>query len=502
MDITHQVSIFRCAELVLLAKILASWNTRENLRLRSTIDMLKFGVMLPEEDRRTVTTTVAELFGNNGGNLVWATAKAFRGDLQQAESEYISFFLELLDHETVPAFRNKNELFFHAIRQYNAFSRASQLFKRAFSKAVTVMNVPRMNFFPTKILPNVENEVSAVLSSLWNQKKNYWVGHYSQRRKQWAHWLESHPNAILEVKQTKIMQLIRYQWLERWLKYYKIEFRGLWDVWPLIEEVDADALVVQSMTKYCHKRSIELELPTKPTSYKEKARAFDRAMEPKLPFFSLIMSVHSTAKEMTRDISKVFKNLFEPYDADDPEDFLQKAWQDSFKAELELETTWSANIDPRMKPEDTLLQDDENDAPQDATPVLVKKMKWESKNMYEALPEEKASAAAPEDDAISMEDFGDLEEEFLDFGAAEAGPVTISFQANETTDHLGFKSPIAELFDKFGRTPDILKWSEEAGVMPEHLRKVRKEEFDRIVEIGAQLLASEKENVVQETYDV
>jgi len=320
--------------------------------------------------------------------------------------------------------------------------------------------------------------------------------------------LEQHPHAIMEIKQVKIMQLIRYQWLERWLKVYQVEFSGLWEVWPVIPDSVARSLIVSSMTKYCSKRNIELEIPEKAKSYKDLARAFDRAMEPKLSFYSLVVSVHSTAKEMTRDISKTFKNMFEPHDADDPMDYLESAWQDSFRAEFELETTWSAELDPRSKPEDTILQDDENDVPAESTPVLVKKLQLETKNKFEVLankPPTEVSAHKAEDE-ISLESFGALEDEFAefneDFGESKADTLTTIFGGDTSGDIFGYKSPLAELADKFGRTPDIITWCEAANTMPEYLRRVKKEEFQRIYDIGAALLQSEKENKAMEEYDV
>jgi hypothetical protein len=402
------------------------------------------------------------------------------------------------------------------------------LFKRVFQKVIHFYNVPRLPDFFSTIAVSKEDEFISILHHLWAKKKSYWLGHYSQRKAQLTAKALEQPKLDRKVKG----KLIRYQWLVKWIPAYTIEVTAELEMWPLVLDADAKRLLNETVESFSRKRA---NVPDPPL-VTEKPKAFlqriDAELKPVFSFLKLYENVHSTMKEMSRDIAKVFKNLTEPSEAFSTDDPLGYMWRNSLADAISDEAEWEEYLDQAGSDEDWLRVLDVDD------PYMLSRMPKErlveeiaKTSLFSSVPTTLSTKSTLVQTSIILSkkegkeknrDFDlpppTIEQTDIDLSERPKEHVKESLQALKA---LGGKSvfsmksfsmkappvkanrsPIAELEDKHGTLPNLLAWANAASVDVAKLNQCSVSEFAAIYEAGKNLLAKGKESLGEESYDV
>jgi hypothetical protein len=505
-SIHHQMSPHKAMELVLLSNLLARWTSPHDAELRNILDMIQVPTQLSDEQRFRVRMFPSERLGRNGGFRVWQVLKKFRTDDHQAEVDYVRFCVSIAGMETLDNITDKGQLFWKCIRAPAAFDSMVNILKRTLQQVIHFYNVPRL---PDKIrltIRGAEDEFAWIVTALWTKKRDYWLGHYRQRRLQ---LLDKGFGGLNQLEKAK---LIRYQWLSKWLPNYTALLEPNLEVWPEIKAQDALGILHETAKAFTRKRKQADVNPRSHESAAAYATRIDLVFKPKLKFRYLFDSVHSTAKEMSRDIATVLRKLTEPQPETEYKDILDYWWQQSVsRAEAMQQSFQLEEIIGRDELPDDLPGVEDSDSDDDwAPPVRSKAMNAETQDH----PSNTVMVEVEEEDGgglIPMEITSAAELANDDFGLAFDYGATQSFVLPPDDDDedilpsfLGKRSPIAEMLERFGKTPDLLSWSLRSNVPVSSLERCSNDDFDRIMEAGEIVFREEQENNegVANTYDV
>lgn len=492
LDIHHQISPRRALELLMIAKILATWNTQSGGEMRDLKDLIRLPTQLDDDTRLQAGQQIAALLGRRSGFTLWTIMKKFRTDMQLASDDFLTFCAKLQGRSLSWQITNKPDFFWEAIHSDESPKLLMSIFNSAFGKSVSLMNQPTL---PKGIKNPAISGVDAltqILHHLWKKKQEYWIGHYKQRRSQWTDWMSRHPNAISQVKSRKKGELIRYQWLVRWLSYYVPRVQEDLSVWPEIPNVHAINLLSHTENAFLRKRNQESSEPDFTLNYKQLARQMDSRHKPKLSFLSLTESVHKTAKEMSRDIALIYRRLSEPHITSQDVDPLGTMYLDSLENANPEELKWG-ELCEAIEPNDMLQELDEEDTIEDlSTPKLLQEPLGSTS--FRMI----SGAAAPSTDVMGDEEIDALLPELgdADFGGMFNGP--------SEEEALAFLSPLADLTEKTRKLPDLIQWANAAQVPLAKLNKCLRSEYEPIYLIG-QTLAKDngsKEADEEISYDV
>jgi len=518
--IHHQISVYRAVELFTMLKLHSHWNQRTSVTLRQIFDRLQKDFDRPLEFKMSTARGIVAMYGQNSGEDIWTLVQRFRRDLSMAQEDFISFCVGMTDESVTLASLNMGLLWWDCIRHKNSYSTLRQLFLSSWQKYVSHMNHPSTPRFPVDAPLREYSELSDMTAHLWGKKRAYWVGHYKQRRDDWARFIRQNPNAIAEILLVKKSQLIRYQWLVRWLQEYTPLIQDKVDVWPEIKNEKANKLLEKTMTRYTRKRRDDSlkAFPNEP--YKSYARRLDDQLHPKLPFLTLLNTVHTTAKQITGDIAYMYRKLLDASQLEEHEETMEDVWRKEIERHYYEEERWAAWAKNTLEEdlanwaeydeEDdilTVLQDEEirRNARERAT-ILIEtpsRVQATAPTQYVEEEEEEQLQELEEEDP---HEFSDMEDMFDNLDESKEEPTKLTFNLAEPQDtsFLRFKSPLTEMYEKWNRVPDVTAWSRAADCTLLELRKVHKDDFQRIFDIGEKVLMEEAARPEQDiaTYDV
>jgi len=514
LHVHHNMSMMRAAELVLLSKMILLWKQPQGKSIRDTMDSLSRDVSLDEKQRYHITKTIADMFGRHAGGIIWRVLKKFHVNDASADVEYMTFCVEMHEKELLTDIPSRSEFFWRSSHSSSAYKKMTEVFKRTYSKLIHFYNVPRLPDYFATVAISKEEEFLVILNNLWQKKKAYWLGHYTQRKAQMTELVSQtrKPDKVTKGK------LIRYQWLVKWIPIYQAEVSSSLEVWPIVPNKLANSLLKNTVDSFTRKRVNKIDQARKDEHFKNFARRIDTELKPPFSFYQLYENVHNTVKEMSRDIAKVFKTLTEPNDAFSSDDPLAFMWQKSLADAMTVQTDWEEYLEQSGSEADwekILDLDDPHFASSLSAETILEKL--QSANILSSnqvtLPTTSANNAAidlEKEPQIAQAPV-DLTEAMpskplkkLDLSALRKKKTNLSFAgfAGPSQPVLTFKSPIAEMQDRIGETPNLLQWANAASVEVSKLEKCTKAEFQTIYDIGKSLLGGNKVTEQVESYDV
>lgn len=542
LQIVHNISMYRAVELFLLAKLIKNWRQKSFSSMRTIKDMLRAPTQLTEDQRMKVIFEISEFMGVGAGDMIWRLLRRFREEKSRAETDFVTYCLDMCLDYRVELVSNKTTLFWTCARAPTAFKPIVRVFLSAWNKTTQFFNVPNLPALPHNAMLKPNEEFQYIMQHLWTRKKAYWIGHYNQRKEQTAEFLLTVPKDNWGERTKVVANVVRYQWLVTWLAKYQAKVTNELEVWPEISNQVAISLLVNTQASYCNKRSIQSQelIPYNLEHYKNFARRIDIILKPQIKFSLLVKIVHQTAKEMSRDIAKVVKILTEPNDIFESADPLGKLFDDQMKAQV-LEQTkddWITDAIDEIDPALLHFEDFQNLIPVHDSNAFLKSyvaQKYRERNLEmerafkdepgEIFPSERIAPLMTErlipdpDDEEEMnaeaelEDMDDFEfgEEFGDMEDMEFGEMgkelEFGFSNEEAIEAKGLavssrKSPITHMYEVYEKIPDTLTWSQVAKVDIKKLDICYADEFDEIVRVGEDLLKLVREERKEDGYDV
>jgi len=516
LDIAYNISVMRACELVLSSRMMRKWVGKEAVTIRTIMDSSAVITQLPEQERKEIKRLLVNFFGYHFGTLVWIILKKFRADESEAEIEFIQFCFQMCEDERIflPKELSKRELFWSAISHNASLKHVIHIFRRTYHKVSHLYNVPNLPFKSLTSNLSPEEELLGIISHLWTKKKTYWLGHYIARKDQMTNWVKANPKDLSDEGKTRRAKLLRYQWLVKWIPIYMAEIKNDFEVWPTVTNTQALALVSDTMESFCRKRKSDA-LPIKPNiPFKTLLRNIDKKLKPRVSFLELYESVHSTMKEMSRDIAKTFKNIFEHSSLVELRDPLGEFWQETLARDMASEKLWadyvkgnfadldlSEYVEGEIFPVESMLKAE--------TSVTLETLSGEpfiSTSIIDKVD------SGSEDEELNMDnptgDLDDLEEGGMLFGSEDGGDVMESMDMfdDEEVDSTKYRSPIAEMQDRQGRLPNLVKWAELCGIDVSELNRCESRKYEEIMANGYLLFKDENEEnqvVAQESsYDI
>jgi hypothetical protein len=505
LDIHQTISVMRACELVLSSHLLRKWVGKESVNIRKIMDMSALMTRLTDMQRGELKRLIVSFFGYHFGTMTWLLLKKFRQDESAAEIEFIQFCFNMCEDEQIfiPKELSKRELFWSAICHPASLKHVANIFRRTYSKVVHLYNVPNLPLANLSTNLNPHEELLGIMSHLWSKKKTYWLGHYIARKEQLIGWVKDNPKDLSEQGKTQRFKLLRYQWLTKWIPPYACEVKGDFEIWPTIENGKALALIRSTIAAFCRKRKDEIPeiLPTE--NFKSVLRMIDKKFKPRISFLKLHENIHSTMKEMSRDIAKTFRNIFEHTSIAETKDPLGTLWQESLARDMASEKLW-VEYSMGLLGEVNL----EEFTDEDIFPIqhLLKSETQKTLTHLAGNPFITHSVTPVVDEtedaaAFDMSDpTGDLkdlqkETELFDFGMPndleEEGFADFCAEEDEVESLLGYRSPIAEMQDKHGRVPNLVKWAEYANIEVSTLNRCPDYSYERIMSVGLSLFRAE-----------
>lgn len=530
LKMTHQISVMRACELAMMSKLLPLWKTNKVAKMRMAYDLIRHGT--PEKDaiRNSVSKDVREFAGNGFGSLVWRVLKKFRENEDEATADFLKFCWQMSGDEPPARINDRNQYFVSAMRSPSAYKQLSTLLLRSWEKVIHVFNVPSLPKYVENCASNATEDFVAILSHLWKQKRDYWIGHYKQRRNQVTQALIHVPDKTDDEAALLKRSLIRYQWLTKWLPEYACKVEPDLSVWPVISDETSRRFLLQSAESYARKRNEEIEDKYKHSvdHPKNLARSLDRKLRPSFAFLALMNSVHASAKEMSRDIAHVFRKLSEPYNQHETPDLVDALFEDSLKVDPGPES-----IGIISDKEDTnYMVENENglDLLAERYHVITESVQpqWGAFPDIEVEEEEEeyeghdmGSEADLDDLAmLGMPNMVELGDATSDLAGLTGGFAT-NFMQNEfnfdsnfsfdfgdsaTADALKMKSPLSDMRETRKRIPDLNLWADLAGVTLDELEKCSADRYDMIFNKGLEILRNTDAELEEEEekaeYDV
>jgi len=532
LDIHHNMSMMRAVELVLLSKLIILWKTPQAVVIRDIMDSLRRDATLNEDKRRKVTSQIANLFTRYSGGIIWRVLKKFTASNSAAELEFTKFCLEMQFDEVLTDIPSKSEFFWRCSHSSSAYKVLTAVFRRTFTKLVHFFNVPKLPERFNVVTPDAESEFTTILHHLWKDKVSYWVGHYNQRRIQWTRTLSEQEKPSRQDKG----KLIRYQWLVKWLPKFYAEVTAELEIWPHLDNKEALALSQSTIHSFTRKRKTHPDDAYANEQYKNYLRRVDAELKPPFSFLKLAENVYDTAKEMSRDIAKVYKNMNEPDPMFAYNDPLGDTWRKALADAMVVQEDWSNYLESSGTEADwTLILDLEE-------PALVSNL------ASEAIQEKLASSAIMSmssvlrsdgrqnidpsiarldivEEVVAMEKIREnipaskmYEQESVDLSVKDVAPAkpkmdlkalrtrmkgkSLTLDASLSSTVLTKRSPLSEMTEKLGKVPNLLKWAEAAKVSVAQLEACQKSDFNAIYEAGRKLLIEDTAHEGTETYDI
>jgi len=518
MKIHHQISVYRAVELFLMLKLHSHWKQKTSVTLRQIHDRLKGDHEKPLEFKMATARAIIVLLGQKSGEDIWQLFQRFRRDLTLAQEDFISFCIGMTDHSIQLSSVNMPLLWWDSIRKPGSYPTLKKVYQSSWTKYVHNLNHPSVPKFPTDSNLREYSELSDMTLHLWGKKRFYWVGHYKQRRDDWARFIRENPNALPELLEIKKSELIRYQWLCRWLQEYTPVVQNQLEVWPEIHNVKAVKLLQNTMQRYTRKRdnSSLHALPNEP--YKSYARRLDTTLHPRVPFLTLLNTVHTTAKQITGDIAYMYRKILDETQLEEHEETIEDVWRTELTKHYYEEEKWAElskrwELDGKVNWADYDEDDEIVDLP--TVEILREKAKERAEALIHMRPttgvtslpqeveEEEQLQELDEEDPHEFSDpeFGD---EFDDIDPTKVVFATTTHSETFSQDLLRRKSPLTEIYEKYGKVPSVTEWALRAGCTLEELRAVSLDKFEDIFEMGIQLLTENRveEDQSQIGYDV
>lgn len=516
LKIPYNISAMRASELVLASKMMKNWAGREAVSIRNIMDMSQTITQLAEDQRITLKQLLVNFLGRHFGTHMWLILKKFRQDVSTAETEFVEFCLNMCGDEAVllPRELSKRELFWAAICHPAALKEIANLFRRTYSKVVHLYNVPNLPMKSLTANLNDHEELLGIIANIWTNKKTYWFGHYMSRKDQLIEWIKANPRDLSDAGKRKRAQLLRYQWLTKWIPAYSCEITGDFEVWPSITAQKANSILVGTLEAFCRKRKKDALTLNMTAPLKANLVRIDHLYSPRFSFLDLYEAVHKTMKEMSRDIAKTFKNIFEKMEIVPDRDPLGSIWQNALEESILQEASWIERFEGDYTDEqlDSFLGDDDMLGLVSRLDVSAALQGFPYKIESGSLHKQKERSQAEQfTDPVGFDPFSeedatmDLADDFnMDFGENDGDDLPMDAFAETSMEH--YRSPTAELFEKKGKLPNLLVWAELSRVSVEKLNKCRQEEFESIMGVGLSMF-TQGEEIMEEAeeaddYDV
>jgi len=518
VKIYHQISVYRAIELFTMLKLHSHWNQRTSVTLRQIFDRLTRDFEKPLEFKMESARAIIAMYGRNSGEDIWSLVQRFRRDITLAQEDFISFCVGMTDESVQLASLNMSQLWWDCICHRNSYPMLRKLYLSAWQKYVSNMNHPSVPKFPVDAPLREFSELADMTAHLWGKKRAYWVGHYKQRRDDWSRYLRTNPNAMDEIIQTKKAELIRYQWLVRWLQEYIPVVHNKLEVWPEIPNSKACALLQNTMVRYTRKRRDDALCPLPHEPYKTYARRLDDRLKPVFTFLQLVNTVHTTAKQITGDIAYMYRKLLEPSQQEQGEETIEDIWRKEMERHYYEEARWAdwskqqmehhivswADHDEEEEIPDTFDHEAAREAARARAESLINMTPHPQVPLVE--PEEDEDERMVELDEEDPNEFDDMDDMFAPADSLPEGLDRLAEALSATLDQsaLRRKSPLTEMYEKYNRVPDVSIWASRANCDLAELRAIELSRFDEVMKIGEQLLSEEASNPaeLQQTYDV
>jgi hypothetical protein len=516
LKIHHQISVFRAIELFTMLKLHSHWKQKTSVTLRQIHDRLKGDYQKPKEFLMSTARAMIVLLGQKSGEDIWQLFQRFRRDLTLAQEDFISFCVDMTENSIQLASVNMPLLWWDSIRNPNSYPTLKKIYLSAWTKYVHNLNHPSIPKFPTDSNLREYSELSDMTLHLWGKKRFYWVGHYKQRRDDWARFLRENPNAIPELIEIKKAELVRYQWLVRWLAAYRPVIQNQLEVWPEVPNNHAIELLQNTMVRYVRKRdSANLKaLPNEP--YKSYARRLDTQLQPKIPFTTLVSSVHTTAKQITGDIAYMYRKILDSNQLDQNEDTIEDVWRNELTKHYFEEEKW-AELSKRWSLDGKVNWADYDEDDMILDLPTIQEVRERANQRATALMDMIPQAKVPEPKEEDEEQLQELEEEDLhefsdpefgddqEFGTDDQPDMSaLVVDENFSQELLRRKSPLTEIYEKYNKVPEVSTWAIRADCTLEDLRAVSLDRFEDIMEAGVQLLMENRleQDQAQIGYDI
>lgn len=504
LDIHHLISPHRAYELVLVSTMLSMWGGRLSVKIRDILDLLKRQANMSAEERAKIARFPADCIGHSCGSLVWRVMRTFREDAHQANIDFTEYCLDVIDSVSFSQEVDRNALFWECNRSQGAFKRSRDLIQSAYQKVIHFYNVPKIPARSLTAKLSGKDELTSFLFNVWKNKLSYWHGHYIQRKDQMMQRVtENLPSKPSRLQKS---ELVRYQWLIKWMPNYHVEVTDGFQVWPSIDNSVANKLLAQTTQSFMRKQANMMVSVNPLDDFRQNLRSTDRQIKPKISFYETFKSVDKSMREMTRDVHTVLKSLFEPKPPDAQRDPFGYEWQQSLSASAACDDLWTEYVNSLpMDDDDTLVElVDGYDQIKSIRQQMIdgEYRSFAAKNQPSDYVKQPSRPNSPEltDDPNSLQDTiefdPDYEEEDFDdmdfdddvgvvpkkkFGGPDLDKVL-------ERDNLGLLSPVSQLRENFGKHPDLLAWAARCGVDVEFLTRCGREDFERIYEAGKELM--------------
>lgn len=518
LDIHHQISPMRACELAAVMKLSVIWGTAKQGELRDLIDLAsaRKNLEFTETDKQDILRSFQDLVGPRYGSLASSIIRKFRRDRDMADHDLLVFIHGVARDESLHDVTNWDWLFSLAFRTTASYSVVLDIFVRAHRSLVHLFLVTRL---PTKALTanlNPTMELQGILANLWSLKRDYWVGHYKGRMLQCMKVVKEGNDGLVTHDVRK--RLIRYQWLVKWLPHYSAKVTAEFEVWPEIDPKTAFMLAETTARNFLRKKKNETIVNTSNPSYHylNFCKYFDDTHSPDYPLYAMAQNVHSTAKEMTRDLAHVLRAIIHRVPNEDARDPLDVLFDEHEAAEKNEEASWLTKA--VLKDSVQSSQESTNEVQLAALSAGSSNSETEEEDAGEDLEQALDSEAIEEgmERAFDAEEY-DAEAEYAAALAKVEAALDEETSVFDLGDAMDFsfsmdvelpktRNVSAELYDDAGRIPDLNAWARMANCEIEDLRMCSQETYGMLLSVGKDLLnieaASREEEKEDEEFDI